>query len=91
MVIAYKGLFYNNTGSNTKHNRKSTIPLLKGGKRFELKAVVPIGASTGPITVTTTIGSTQSAEPFTVLLRNDFALNITPQEVSIPLNGNAGQ
>ncbi|MDP3112270.1 MAG: hypothetical protein Q8M71_09235, partial [Thermodesulfovibrionales bacterium] len=32
----------------------------------------------------------QSAEPFTVLLRNDFALNLSPQEVSIPLNGNAG-
>ncbi|MDP3110721.1 MAG: RHS repeat-associated core domain-containing protein [Thermodesulfovibrionales bacterium] len=71
----------------TQGGVQSTIQSLT---QTEIKAIVPIGASTGPLTVTTTIGSTQSAEPFTVFLRNDFALNISPQSVSIPLNGNAG-
>ncbi len=55
----------------------------------EIKAVVPPGAKTGSITVKTSIGSTQSTVPFTVRLRQDFALNITPQNATIPANGSA--
>lgn len=76
--------------SPTKVLFNNTQATIQGLSQNEIKAIVPISAATGPITVTTTIGSTQSAEPFTVLLRNDFALNLSPQEVSIPLNGNAG-
>ncbi|KAF0145016.1 MAG: RhsA [Nitrospirae bacterium] len=87
-VVTITGDNFNYTPTKVLFNNiQATIQSLS---QNEIKVIVPIGATTGPIKVETTIGSTQSAEPFTVLLRNDFALNLSPQEVSIPLNGNAG-
>jgi len=55
----------------------------------ELKALVPFGLKSGPITVQTAIGSAESSVPFDVRLRQDFELSISPQVAAIPENGKA--
>ena len=55
----------------------------------EIKTTVPMGATTGPITVKTSVGSGQSPASFTVRLRQDFTMNVSPQAISIPPNGRA--
>jgi len=50
---------------------------------------VPLGATTGTIRVTTTVGSAISSEPFTVLSQEDFNLTVTPASISIPSGGRA--
>ncbi len=55
----------------------------------ELKTIVPPAAQTGPITIITTGGSAETQEPFTVLARQDFSLNVSPSSASIPSGGSA--
>src|SRR4030042_3103432 len=85
--VTIEGANFNYRPTTVLFNGKQAI--IQSLTQTEIKAVAPTGATTGLITVTTSIGSTQSSEPFTVLLRQDFDLNINPQSVSIVSNGSA--
>ncbi len=91
-LVTITGNNFDNTSTKVSFNgMQATIQSLsQSASGGEIKAIVPAGATTGLITVTSSTGSAQSAEPFTVLSRQDFSLSISPKSVSMPLNGSAG-
>ncbi|MBI4822825.1 MAG: IPT/TIG domain-containing protein, partial [Nitrospirae bacterium] len=63
---------------------QASIPSLT---QMEIKALVPSGASTGPITVVTSIGNVTSALNFTVLRTQVFELSVSPSSLTMPTGG----
>ncbi|PKO70992.1 MAG: hypothetical protein CVU20_08920, partial [Betaproteobacteria bacterium HGW-Betaproteobacteria-14] len=54
-----------------------------------LRVIVPVKATTGPVTVTTAQGTGTSPTPFTVKAQQDFDLALEPAAINIPRGGAA--
>lgn len=54
-----------------------------------LRVIVPVKATTGPVTVTTAQGTATSPMPFTVKAQQDFDLALEPAAINIPRGGSA--
>ncbi|MBI4684009.1 MAG: PKD domain-containing protein [Nitrospirae bacterium] len=85
--VSIYGRYFDRGGLSVSFNGANAV--IANFTGAAINTSVPLSAATGPITVTTVKGSAQSAEPFTVLQRQDFELNISPQSFSIPYNGKA--
>ena len=55
----------------------------------QIKAIVPLAATSGPISVANAEGEDTSSEPFTVVLTEDFKIALAPGVLKLPLGGNA--
>ncbi|MBS4095255.1 MAG: IPT/TIG domain-containing protein, partial [Sulfuricella sp.] len=56
----------------------------------ELKVIVPVKASSGPVSVTTAKGTGVSPIPYTVKSQQDFDLQLDPAAAQLPRGGAAG-
>ncbi len=86
-LVTIVGANFSKTPTTVSFNGTPTV--VASLSDAEIKVTVPPGAKTGPITVKTAVGSTESSTPFTARLRQNFALSVSPQSLNIPADGSA--
>lgn len=86
-VVTITGRNFEQSKPRLKFNGKDAV--ITSITSASIKTVVPLGATTGPITLETTIGSAASPTNFTVLSSQDFLLTLSAQSVLIPQNGSS--
>lgn len=82
--VTITGLHFNAvTASDNAVWFNGTRAIISAATATTLRITVPLGATTGPITVTTSGGTATSAAPFTVTLSQNFALTLAPNPATV--------
>ena len=85
VTISGAGFDPNTAGNEVRFNGERAI--VGAASAMELRVIVPIKATSGPVTVTTASGTATSPTPFTVQPLQGFDLSVAPAAVQIPRNG----
>lgn len=76
-------------GSNqVKFN--GALAFVSSATSTQLKVIVPLAASSGPISVANATGEGVSTDAFTVVATEDFTLSLAPAEIKLPPGGQSG-
>lgn len=75
----------NPAGNDVRFNGERAI--VAAATAGELKVIVPVRATSGPVTVTSAQGTATSPQPFIVQLQQDFAVTLLPAAVQAPVGG----
>jgi RHS repeat-associated protein len=81
-VVTLTGQNFNPVAGGNQVRFNGTPAIITAATATTLVTVVPEGASSGPITVTTAQGTDTSLQPFTLTLRQDFALSALPAQAT---------
>jgi len=84
-VVTIEGTNFDAGGLRINFNGTSAI--VSNFTNSSITTTVPLGATTGPITVTTNGGTATSASNFVVTLLYDFNLTVTPQQAEAARGG----
>jgi len=87
--VTISGLNFDSLPSNNQVTFNGTPAIISTVTETSITTTVPLGASTGPITVTTSDGSQNSAQDFLVTASEDFSISALPSILSIPRGGRA--
>ena len=85
VAISGSGFDSNLSGNQVKFNGEPAV--VASGSTTLLNAIVPLRATTGPITVTNFRGTATSATAFTVQDREAFDIALAPAAVQVPPGG----
>jgi RHS repeat-associated protein len=84
-VVTITGTNFDMGGLRVKFNNTSAI--ITSHTSSSLTTTVPLGATTGPITITTDGGTAISDTDFTVLSLHDFGISVRPQQATAAPGG----
>ncbi len=84
--VTITGLNFDPTASNNNLSFNGTSAIITSATTTEIKTTVPLGASTGPISLTTPTG-TASGGTFTVVLSADFSITASPLSIDVAPGG----
>ncbi len=87
--VAIQGRGFDPTAGKTVVRLNGVQAVITSISQTSIRTTVPIGVTTGRITVETPKGIAFSGEDFIVLLRQDFALSISPSIATVVQGGSA--
>ncbi len=86
-AVTINGFGFDPVPANNQVRFNGVLAVIVSGSATTLNAIVPLTATTGPITVTNTRGTATSATPFTVQDREAFDINLAPASPQVPPGG----
>lgn len=89
-AVTLTGIGFDPTTSNNQVRFNGEAAVIVSGNATTLNAIVPLRATTGPITVTNSRGTAASSAPFTVQDREAFDITLAPAEIQAPPGGLGG-
>lgn len=81
-TVTINGLNFDSIASKNKIYFNGTPALITSASTTQIITTVPLSATTGPLFLTTSSGSTTSATSFTVQMRQDYQLLVSPGSAS---------
>ncbi|MBI1821017.1 MAG: IPT/TIG domain-containing protein [Nitrospirae bacterium] len=81
-VVTITGSNFATVVSNDKVYFNGTPAIITSGNATQITTSVPLGTTTGPIFLTTPLGSTTSATSFTIQPRKDYQMIVNPGSAS---------
>lgn len=87
-AVTIQGFGFEPVAANNQVRFNGAQAVIVSGSATTLAAIVPLTATTGPITVTNTRGTATSSTPFTVQDREAFDINLAPALAQVPTGGN---
>ncbi len=87
-AVTINGTGFDPIASNNQVRFNAEAAVIVNASPVVLNVIVPLRATTGPITVTNSLGTATSATPFTVQDREAFDITLTPLTVQVPPGGN---
>lgn len=87
-AVTINGFGFDPVPANNAVRFNGELAVIVNASATVINAIVPLKATTGPITVTNARGTATSATPFTVQDREAFDITLTPTPVQVPPGGN---
>ena len=85
--VTITGESFDPTAANNEVRFNGERAVVGSASATTLQVIVPVRATSGPVTVTTPAGSATSPTPFTVQLQQDFDLTLSPATLQAPPGG----
>ncbi|MDP3512123.1 MAG: IPT/TIG domain-containing protein, partial [Sulfuritalea sp.] len=85
--VTITGESFDPTAANNEVRFNGERAVVGSASATTLQVIVPVRATSGPVTVTTPAGSATSPTPFTVQLQQDFDLTLSPTTLQAPPGG----
>jgi RHS repeat-associated protein len=89
-AVTINGTAFDPVGGNNTVRFNGEPAVIVNAAATVLNVIVPLKATTGPISVANTRGTATSATPFTVQERESFNITIAPAAIQVPMGGNGG-
>jgi len=87
-AVTINGFGFDPVLANNTVRFNGELAVIVSGSATTINAIVPLKATTGPITLTNARGTASSASPFTVQEREAFDITLAPASAQVPPGGN---
>ncbi|MFZ5876324.1 MAG: RHS repeat-associated core domain-containing protein [Nitrospirota bacterium] len=87
IAVTITGQNFDPFAANNQVWFNGTQAIITSATSTTIQTTVPIDATTGPVSVTTSVGTATSPEPFTVVPRADFTLQAVPATATVLQGG----